>query len=140
MEWCKEAVEEIRAADHVRYSTDPATQDMQVGHTHDLLQVVVGPAEVDMGTHLALAHGKEVVAVADKEGAECNQVLLAAEGEGVEHTPMLLAAEGAEHTLMVLAAEVEPGSMVLEAEKDWTYFPVLFGEKMIFEVDESVPL
>lgn len=133
MEWCKEAVEEIRAADHARYSTDPATQDMQVGHTHDLLQVVVGPDEVGMGTHLALAHGKEAVAavvavaVADKEG-------------GVEHTLMLQAVEGAGQTLMVLAAEVEAGSMVLGAEEDWTYFPVPFEEKMIFEVDESVPL
>ncbi len=62
MEWYKEAGVQMQVAVLVHYSMDHAIQDMQVGHSHDLLVAGDVPEEVGMEHLMFVECGTEVEA------------------------------------------------------------------------------
>lgn len=75
----------VQVAEEVHYSRDPATPDMQVGHTRGSVEAVVDVEVVDM-VDLKLASCKAVQAAAVEDHKvvdfEYNQALWADEGVG----------------------------------------------------------
>lgn len=105
---------EVQVAEEVHYSRDPATLDMQVGHTHGSVEAVVDVEVVDM---------------VDLKLASCKAVQAAAEGDhkvvDFEHNQALWADEG--------VGKQEP-----EVEQHWEYSRGLLAvEDWILEPDET---
>lgn len=93
---CKEAEAQLRVAVEVHYSMDPATQDMQVGHTRGFVEAVVDAEDADM-VDLDPENCKAVQAVVENHKEEFDYI----------------------RTLLVVG---EAGMQDFGVERDWVYF------------------
>lgn len=143
---CKEAEPQLRVAVEVHYSMDPATQDMQVGHTRGQVEAVVDVEDVAVDENMVdldLENGKAVQVVVEnckEEMFDYTQTSLVA--EEVQAVVEKYKDQRFDYIRTMLVAEKEAGMQEPGVFlKNWVHFQSRSASgDWILEADERAQL